>query len=74
MAPEDAEEIAALCEREKLLRCLDQKVDGLRDDMREVKTRIGILEQQYTSLANRIDRIETRLDRIERRLDDLSDA
>lgn len=52
----------------RLLRNIDQKVDGLRDDMREVKTRIGILEQQYASLSNRIDRIELRLDRIETRL------
>ncbi len=53
----------------RLLRSIDQKVDGLRDDMSEVKTRIGILEQQYASLSNRIDRIEHRLDRIERRLE-----
>lgn len=53
----------------RLLRNIDQKVDALRDDMSEVKTRIGILEQQYASLSNRIDRIEHRLDRIERRLE-----
>jgi len=53
----------------RLLRNIDQKVDGLRDDMLEIKTRIGILEQQYASLSNRIDRIEHRLDRIERRLE-----
>ena len=52
----------------RLLRNIDQKVDGLRDDMRELKTRAGILEQQYASLSNRIDRIELRLDRIETRL------
>jgi predicted nucleic acid-binding Zn-ribbon protein len=52
----------------RLLRNIDQKVDGLRDDMRELKTRVGILEQQYASLSNRIDRIELRLDRIETRL------
>jgi hypothetical protein len=55
------------------LRRIDEKVDRLIDDMREVKTRIGILEQQYASLSNRVDRIEGRLDRIERRLD-LQDA
>jgi predicted nucleic acid-binding Zn-ribbon protein len=52
----------------RLLRTIDQKVDNLRDDMREVKTRIGLMEQQYASLSNRIDRIELRLDRIETRL------
>lgn len=53
----------------RLLRNIDRKVDALRDDMSEVKTRIGILEQQYAPLSNRIDRIEHRLDGIERRLE-----
>jgi chromosome segregation ATPase len=53
----------------RLLPNIDQKVDALRDDMREIKTRIGIPEQQYASLSNRNDRIEQRLERIERRLD-----
>ena len=43
-------------------------VEALREDNREIKTRFGILEQQYASLSSRIDRIEIRLDRIERRL------
>jgi DNA repair exonuclease SbcCD ATPase subunit len=51
------------------LRRLSEQVDGLREDNREIKTRLGILEQQGASLSNRIDRIEMRLDRIERRLD-----
>ncbi len=51
------------------LRRIDEKVDGLREDMREVKSRLGILESQYASISNRIDRVEFRLDRIERRLD-----
>ncbi len=51
------------------LRRLDEKVDRLADDMREVKARLGILEQQYASVSSRIDRIEARLERIERRLD-----
>lgn len=51
-----------------MLRDISQKVDDLRDDMREVKTRLGILEQQAASLSNRIDRVELRLDRIEKRL------
>ena len=51
------------------LRRIDEKVDALRDDMQEVKTRLGILEQQYASISNRVDRIERRLERIERRLD-----
>jgi predicted nucleic acid-binding Zn-ribbon protein len=53
----------------RYLRRLDEKMDGLREDMREVKTRIGLLEQQYASLSSRLDRVEFRLDRIEKRLD-----
>jgi septation ring formation regulator EzrA len=53
----------------RYLRSIDTKLDALQSDMREVKTRIGILEQQYASISNRVDRIETRLERIERRLD-----
>lgn len=33
------------------------------------KLGVGILEQQYASMSNRIDRIESRLERIERRLE-----
>jgi predicted nuclease with TOPRIM domain len=51
------------------LRRIDTKVDGLREDMREVGQRIGLLEGQYASLSPRVDRIEDRLERIERRLD-----
>ena len=48
-------------------------VDGLRDDMREVKGRLGILESQYANLSNRLDRVDGRIERIERRLN-LADA
>jgi predicted nucleic acid-binding Zn-ribbon protein len=51
------------------LRRLSEQLDGLREDNREIKTRLGILEQQNASLSTRLDRIEARLDRIERRLD-----
>ncbi len=44
-------------------------VDGLRDDMREVKGRLGILESQYASLSNRLDRVDARIQRIEQRLE-----
>jgi hypothetical protein len=43
-------------------------VDGLRDDMREVKSRLGIVENQYASLSNRLDRLDGRVERIGRRL------
>jgi predicted nucleic acid-binding Zn-ribbon protein len=50
------------------LRAIRAGQDAMREDIREIKTRLGILEQQYASLSSRIDRIEMRLDRIERRL------
>jgi predicted nucleic acid-binding Zn-ribbon protein len=51
------------------LRHIADQLEGLRDDNREIKTRLGILEQQVASLSSRMDRLELRLDRIERRLD-----
>lgn len=48
---------------------ISEQIDSLRDDNREVKTRLGILEQQGASLSSRLDRIEARMDRIEKRLD-----
>jgi predicted nucleic acid-binding Zn-ribbon protein len=53
----------------RALRRIETSIDGLREDVREIKTRLGILEQQYASMSNRVDRIEFRLDRIEKRLD-----
>jgi len=55
------------------LRHIRNAVDGLRDDMREVKGRLGILESQYASLSNRLDRLDGRVERIEQRLN-LADA
>ena len=51
------------------LRRIDAKVDGLREDVVEVKQRLGFLEEQYASISRRVDRIDLRLERIERRLD-----
>ena len=51
------------------LRRIDQKVDGLREDMSEVKERLGHLEGQYSSMPRPVGRLGDRLDRIERRLD-----
>jgi predicted nucleic acid-binding Zn-ribbon protein len=50
------------------LRHIRIAVDGLRDDMREVKGRLGILESQYANLSNRLDRVDSRIERIEQRL------
>lgn len=51
------------------LRHIRGAVDGLREDMREVKGRLGILENQYASLSSRVDRIDGRIERIEPRLE-----
>jgi predicted nucleic acid-binding Zn-ribbon protein len=55
------------------LRHIRRGVDDLRDDMVEVKSRLGILESQYASLSTRIDRLDQRVHRIEQRLE-LADA
>ena len=47
---------------------IDEKVDRLAEDMREVKSRLGILESQYASLSNSLDRIDERVGRMENRL------
>ena len=44
-------------------------VDALHDDMREMKSRMGILENQYASLSTRLDRLDARVERIEKRLE-----
>ena len=51
------------------LRHIRSAVDGLRDDMREVKGRLGILESQYANQCpSRLDRVDSRIERIEQRL------
>jgi DNA-binding FrmR family transcriptional regulator len=50
------------------LRAIRSALDGLKDDMLEVKGRLGLIEGQYASISRRVDRIDERLDRVERRL------
>lgn len=57
------------------LRHLRAGQDGLREDLREVKTRMGLVEQQmatlghmYAAVSLRLDRVESRLERIESRM------
>lgn len=35
-------------------------VDSTREDIREIKGRPGILENQYAHMSNRIDRVDAR--------------
>ena len=51
------------------LRRIDQKVDHLGQDMIEVKERLGFLEQQYSSISRRIDRVGGDVEFIKRRPD-----
>ena len=44
-------------------------IRGAVDGLREVKGRLGILENQYASLSSRVDRIDGRIERIEQRLE-----
>jgi hypothetical protein len=51
------------------LRYIRGAVDGLREDVHEVKARLGLVEETCASLSRRLDRLDDRIDRIERRLD-----
>jgi hypothetical protein len=51
------------------LRHIRGAVDGLRDDMCEVKGCLGTPESQYANFSNRMDRLDSRSERIERRLE-----
>ena len=52
-----------------LLRRLDEKLDRLADDIRDLKLRMTLVENGLATLNGRVDRIEAWLERIERRLD-----
>jgi archaellum component FlaC len=51
------------------LRRMDEKLDRMADDIRDLKVRMTMVEVGLATLNNRVDRIESRLERIERRLD-----
>jgi hypothetical protein len=51
------------------LRRIDGKVDGLVEDVRDIKVRITNVEEGVVLVNRRLDRIDNRLERIERRLD-----
>ena len=43
------------------LRHIRGVVDGTRDDIREIKQRVGSLENQYAIMSNRLDRMASAL-------------
>ncbi|MFL6574966.1 MAG: hypothetical protein ACJ8G4_24660, partial [Burkholderiales bacterium] len=49
------------------LRRIDGRLDTIQGDIREIKERLGILEQQYASMSTRLDRLDQRVELIERR-------
>lgn len=51
------------------LRRIDGKVDRLADDMRELRARVGAVEQGVAQLGGRVDRLTDRIERVERRLE-----
>jgi hypothetical protein len=64
----------------RYLRRIDESVGQLRDDMREVKTRLNSVEvavvnvasvemSHYAATADRLDRLTAPVERMERRLD-----
>ena len=56
-----------------MLRRIDANVSDLRQDVHEIKIRLGTLEEGYASASRRLDRLDGRVERIERRLD-INDA
>lgn len=51
------------------LRAIRATLAGHSEDLREIKGRLGILQQQHASLSTRFDRMDDRVARIEKRLD-----
>jgi archaellum component FlaC len=52
-----------------LSRRMDEKLDRICDEMRDIKVRVTAVEGDLGGVQRRIDRIDKRLERIEKRLD-----
>lgn len=53
----------------RYLRRIDEKLDRVIEDVRDLKARATALEEAVVGANRRIDRVESRLDRIEKRLE-----
>ena len=51
------------------LRRIDEKLDRVADDVRDLKVRMTAVEESVVGLQRRLDRLDVRVDRIEKRLD-----
>ncbi len=51
------------------LRAIRGTMERIADDIAEIKGRLGVLEQQYAIISNRMDRMDERVRRIEKWLD-----
>lgn len=45
------------------LRDIRGAIDGMREDIREIRQRLGLLENHYASMSNRMDRMDGRIER-----------
>lgn len=58
-----------LCRFDRRLADFDTKLDRLHDDVRDLKIRMTLVEENLAGVQRRLDRLEERVERIERRLD-----
>jgi hypothetical protein len=49
-----------------MLRRIDEKLDRVVADVRDIKVRVTAIEEAQAGIHRRLDRVDTRLDRIER--------
>lgn len=55
------------------LRRIDEKLDRLVDDVRDIKVRLTSVEEGLAGVQRRIDRVDLRLERAEKRLELVED-
>ena len=47
---------------------MEEKLDRMGDDLRDVKVRLSSMDENMAVVQRRLDRLDDRLDRVERRL------